>query len=55
VRRATPASELLDTAVLENERMTALKSNVSVFVFDEICGDSINSVKRCVKGNNHPF
>lgn len=55
VRRATPASELLDTAILENERMTALKSNVNVFVFDEICGDSINSVKRCVKGNNNPF
>jgi hypothetical protein len=55
VRRSAPASELLDTAILENERMTALKNNVSVFVFEEVCGESINSVKRCVKGNNSPF
>lgn len=55
VRRSAPASELLDTAILEDARMTSLKNNVSVFVFDEVCGDSVNSVKRCVKGNNKPF
>ncbi|HZJ41116.1 MAG TPA: hypothetical protein VFD16_02535 [Candidatus Saccharimonadales bacterium] len=55
VRHSAPANELLDTAILEDARMTALKNNVNVFVFDEICGQSVNSVKRCVKGNNKPF
>ncbi|QQG52166.1 MAG: hypothetical protein HY931_02345 [Candidatus Falkowbacteria bacterium] len=55
VRRSAPASELLDTAILADPRMTALKNNVNVFVFDEVCGESVNSVKRCVKGNNKPF
>ena len=55
IRRSAPASELINTKILEDERLTALKNNVSVFVFEEICGESVNSAKRCVKGNNNLF
>lgn len=55
VRRSAPASELINTKILEDERLTSLKNNVNVFVFEEICGESINSAKRCVKGNNNLF
>ncbi|MFA6514569.1 MAG: hypothetical protein WCT50_04775 [Patescibacteria group bacterium] len=55
VRKSPPANELIDTEILENDKLANLKNNVKVFVFEEICGKSVNTMKRCVQGNNNPF
>jgi hypothetical protein len=55
VRRSLPDNELIDTEILEGERLSNLTNNVKVFVFEEICGESINTPKQCSKGNGNPF
>jgi hypothetical protein len=54
-RKSPPASELINTEILKNDRLLSLKNNIKVFVFEEVCGESVNTSKRCAKGNNNPF
>ena len=54
-RKSPPPQTLINTEILEDDRLVNLKNNVKVFVFEEICSESVNAVKRCVKGNNNPF
>ena len=55
VRKSPPANTLINTDILEDERLINLKNNVTIFDFEDICGESVNTAKRCVVGNSNPF
>lgn len=50
-----PKEKLLDTSILEHERLKELRNYVQVFSIENICGESINAGKRCAPGNKNPF
>lgn len=54
-RRSQADSDLINVEILKSEKLSEMKNNVQVFSFDDICGDSLNSASRCVRGTNNPF
>lgn len=55
IRRPMSESELINTEVLAGETLSSLTNQVTVFSFDDICGDSLNAPRPCVIGNASPF
>ena len=55
MRPETPAERLIDIEILKSDKITSMRSNVQVFNFNEICGDSVNAPTPCVLGNRNPF
>lgn len=55
IRRPAADSELINTEVLSNEILSSLTNQVTVFSWDDICGNSLNAPKSCVVGNATPF
>lgn len=54
-RKSLPVDQLLNTSILESEKLSSLRENVKVFSMEDICGDSVNAPKRCTVGNINPF
>lgn len=52
-----PLSEdkLMNTDILETDEFSSLTNQVTVFSWEDICGDSINSPRPCSVGNSNPF
>ena len=55
IRKSLPPEALVNTEILEDEVLSSLSSQVSIFDFEDICGESINAPKACVTGNGNPF
>ena len=54
-RKSLPTDQLLNTGILESEKLSSLRENVKVFSMEDVCGDSVNAPKRCTVGNINPF
>jgi len=54
-RRSLPDDQLINVDILKSDKLAEMKNNVQVFSFEDICGDSLNSPTRCVRGTNNPF
>lgn len=54
-RASLPDEQLLNTEILNSDALMSLKSNVQVFSFEDICGESINAPRKCLTGNSNPF
>ncbi|HZJ42118.1 MAG TPA: hypothetical protein VFD51_03900 [Patescibacteria group bacterium] len=55
IRKSLPPEELINTEILSGETLSFLTDQVSIFEFDNICGESINAPRACVTGNANPF
>jgi len=55
IRKSLPPDKLINTEILNGEVLSSLSNQVTIFDFDDICGESINSPKACVAGNTNPF
>lgn len=55
IRKPLSESELINTEVLAGDTLSSLTNQVTVFSFDDICGDSLNAPRQCKTGNASPF
>jgi len=55
IRKSLPPEGLINTEILNGEVLSSLSNQVTIFDFDDICGESINAPKACVTGNANPF
>lgn len=55
VTKLPPQEKIINTEIVSGEVLASLSSQVKVFSFDEVCGDSIYAPAACRVGNGNPF
>jgi hypothetical protein len=55
IKKLPPKNELINTDILTGDVLSSLSNQVTVFSWDNVCGDSLNAPRACVQGNSNPF
>ncbi|MDI3496497.1 MAG: hypothetical protein PWQ35_518 [Patescibacteria group bacterium] len=55
VHKSPAQNDLINTDILHGAELSSLSEQVTVFSFDDICGDQIKAIVPCSEGNNNPF